>query len=170
MKNIISIFISTVFLIGCSGFLDEENKAGIINSDLYSTSEGYQTLRVNAYNKLRVIYNGTPWLLLAGTDLYQLPRATPSNGIYDYTSSLNATNGDVKSFYSNCYTVLQAINTAEYYLSAANISDSDKSLYQAEYNFMKGFVHFLLIEQFGGIVINDEYTAFHIGGVLPIRD
>ncbi|KAA6349151.1 hypothetical protein EZS27_003454 [termite gut metagenome] len=158
MKNIISIFILTIFLIGCSGFLDEENKAGIINNDLYSTSEGYQTLRVNAYNKLRVIYNDTPWLLLAGTDLYQLPRATPSNGIYDYTSDLNATNGNVKSFYSNCYTVLQAINTAEYYLSIANISDSDKNLYRAEYNFMKGFVHFLLIEQFGGIVINDEYT------------
>jgi hypothetical protein len=68
------------------------------------------------------------------------------------------TNGDVSSFYSNCYNVLQQVNTAEHYLSIADISEADKNLYQAEYDFLKGFLHFLLIEQFGGIVVNDEYT------------
>lgn len=157
MKKILYTIICAILLNSCSGFLDEDNKAGISNTDLYSTPEGYQTLRVNAYSSLRNIYRTAPLVLLAGTDLYQMPRGMTENGIYDY-ARLYDTNGDVSSFYTNCYNVLQQVNTAEYYLSIANISDADKALYQAEYDFMKGFLHFLLIEQFGGIVINDEYT------------
>jgi starch-binding outer membrane protein, SusD/RagB family len=157
MKKILGILFSALILSGCSGFLDEDNKAGITNVDLYATKDGYQTLRVNSYSSLRNIYQDGPAVLLAGTDLYQMPRGVTANGIFDYTHLYN-TNGDVKDFYTNCYSTLQAINTAEYYLASAGISDADKALYQSEYNFMKGFIHFILIEQFGGIVINDEYT------------
>jgi hypothetical protein len=157
MKKTIHILIFALLLNSCSGFLDEDNKAGISNNDLYSTPEGYQTLRVNAYSSLRTIYREAPLVLLAGTDLYQMPRGMTENGIYDYVR-LYDTNGDVSTFYTNCYNVLQQVNTAENYLGIAEISDSEKSLYQSEYDFMKGFLHFLLIEQFGGIVINDEYT------------
>lgn len=157
MKPIIYSIILVISFYSCSGFLDEDNKAGISNTDLYSTAEGYQTLRVNVYSSLRNIYREAPLVLLAGTDLYQMPRGMTENGIYDYVR-LYDTNGDVSSFYSNCYNVLQQVNTAEHYLSIADISEADKNLYQAEYDFLKGFLHFLLIEQFGGIVVNDEYT------------
>ncbi|MDR1343223.1 MAG: RagB/SusD family nutrient uptake outer membrane protein [Prevotellaceae bacterium] len=156
MKKILNMALSAVLLTGCSDFLEEDNRAGISNDELYVSAEGYQTLRVNAYSSLRAIYEETPRVLLAGTDLYQLPRNN-TDPIYDYVN-LTPTNADVKTFYTDCYTVLQALNTAEHYLSIAEISDGDKGLYQAEYNFLKGFVHFLLIEQFGGVVINDEYT------------
>jgi hypothetical protein len=157
MKPIIYSIILVISLYSCSGFLDEDNKAGISNTDLYSTAEGYQTLRVNVYSSLRNIYRTAPMVLLSGTDLYQMPRGVTEDGIYDYMH-LYDTNGDVSDFYSNCYNVLQQVNTAEYYLPIADISEADKNLYQAEYDFFKGFLHFLLIEQFGGIVINDEYT------------
>ncbi|MDR3189505.1 MAG: RagB/SusD family nutrient uptake outer membrane protein [Prevotellaceae bacterium] len=156
MKKIFNIALSVVLFTGCGDFLEEDNRAGITNDELYASTEGYQTLRVNAYSSLRAIYEETPRVLLAGTDLYQLPRNN-TDPLYDYRN-LNPTNADVEDFYTNCYTVLQALNTAEYYLNIAEISDGDKSLYQAEYSFLKGFVHFLLIEQFGGVVINDEYT------------
>lgn len=157
MKNIFNIIIIATLLSSCSSFLEEDNKAGITNDDLYATTEGYQTLRVNAYSNLRTIYQDAPMVLLAGTDLYQMPRGTVNNGIYDYTT-LYDTNADVSDFYDNCYTVLQAVNTAEYYLALANISTDDKSLYQGEYDFFKGFIHFILLEEFGGIVINNEFT------------
>lgn len=156
-KTLITIIAVTLFLFSCSGFLDENNKAGITNEELYKTEEGYQTLRINAYSNLRTIYSSAPFVMLAGTDLYQLPRGTTNNGIYDYMT-LYDTNSDVKDFYSNCYTALQAINTAEYYLPTADIKEDDRTLYQSEYDFLKGFIHFLLVEEFGGIVINDEYT------------
>ncbi|MDR1417057.1 MAG: RagB/SusD family nutrient uptake outer membrane protein [Prevotellaceae bacterium] len=156
MKTILNMALLALLLGGCSGFLDEDNRAGITNDELYASPEGYQTLRVNAYSSLRAIYEETPRVLLAGTDLYQLPRNN-TDPIYDYRN-LSSTNPDVRAFYTDCYTVLQALNTAEFYLSIAEISDSDKGRYQAEYDFLKGFVHFLLIEQLGGVVINDEYT------------
>ncbi len=158
MKKIIySLLISSLLLSGCGNFLEEEDKAGITNSELYATESGYQTLRVNAYNSLRLIYDESPMALLAGTDLYQMPRGVVNNGIYDYVT-LYDTNEDIETFYRECYQVLQAVNTAEYYLPGAAISYTDRGLYQAEYDFLKGFVHFLLLEQFGGIVINDTYT------------
>lgn len=159
MNKINSIIIGAAILLltNCSGFLEEDNKAGITNDDLYATEEGYETLRINAYANMRTIFRECPLTLVAGTDLYQKPRSMGANGIYDYMY-LYDTNGDVLTFYTNCYLALQAFNTAEYYLSIAEISADKKTLYQAEYDFLKGFVHFLLIEQFGGIVINDEYT------------
>ncbi|MBP1614312.1 MAG: SusD protein [Bacteroidetes bacterium] len=158
MKNIFIIALSVLLFTSCSGFLDEENKAGITNEELYATADGYETLRTNAYANLRTIYKDCPMALLAGTDLYQMPRGTTANGIYDYYN-LYDTNSDVEEFYTNCYTALQAINTAVHYLSIADITDANKVLYQNEYDFMKGFIHFILLEEFGGIVINDEYTA-----------
>lgn len=157
MKKIIIYCASILLFTSCANFLDEENKAGINNNDLYKTEVGYETLRVNAYSKLRIIYQESPMLLLAGTDLYQMPRGVTINGIYDYYN-LYETNGTVLDFYKKCYEVLQAVNTAEHYLSIADISEEKKNLYQAEYDFMNGFLHFLLVEQFGGIVINDEFT------------
>lgn len=157
MKKIIALFISVILFSSCSGFLDEENKAGITNEDLYSTAEGYETLRINAYNNLRLLYQEKPYLFLAGTDLYQMPRSTHGHGIYTY-QELFKSDGDVKTFYKNAYTSIQAVNAAEHYLEIAPLSADKKSLYKAEYDFLKGFIHFLLIEQFGGIVINDEFT------------
>jgi hypothetical protein len=69
MKPIIYSIILVISFYSCSGFLDEDNKAGISNTDLYSTAEGYQTLRVNVYSSLRNIYREAPLVLLAGTDL-----------------------------------------------------------------------------------------------------
>ncbi len=157
MKKIFNILAVFILLSSCSSFLEEKNKAGINNDDLYKTKEGYQTLRVNAYSTLRNVFQEGPLILFAGTDVFQMPRGMNANGIYDYTN-LNHENGDVTTFYKNCYNAIQQVNTAIYYLDIADISEEDKALYLAEYNFLLGFYHFILIEQFGGIVLNDAYT------------
>lgn len=157
MKKLAIIFLSALTLSSCESFLEEDDKAGITNDELYVTEAGYETLRINAYNSLRSIYNDGPKVMLAGTDLYQMTRNVTADGLFDYRT-LYDTNGDVETFYTNCYTSLQAVNAAEYYLQNANISDEKKQQYQGEYNFMKGFLHFILLEEFGGVVISDEYT------------
>lgn len=157
MKNIIALLLAVILFSSCSDFLDEKNKAGITNDDLYTTVEGYETLRTNAYNKLRPIYEESPYLLLAGTDLYQMPRGGSDIGVYKYTN-LSNTDAETLKLYERVYQAIQAVNAAEYYLEVAPVTDANKNLYQAEYHFMKGFLHFLLIEQFGGVVINDEFT------------
>jgi hypothetical protein len=156
MTGVVAAMIIT--FAGCSDFLAEENKAGITNEKLYVTEQGYQTLRINAYTQLRTIYRIVPQVLVGGTDLYQFPRGNMNNGLFNYVD-LFPTNGDVRTFYRDCYNALQAINTAVYYLDGAEISANLKDLYAAEYNFLKGFIHFLLAEQFGGVAINDEYTT-----------
>jgi SusD family. len=157
MKKTLIYLASILLFTSCSGFLDEEDKAGINNNKLYETEIGYETLRTNAYASLRIIYDSSPFVLLAGTDIYQLPRNTPNNGIYEYSTLYN-TNGDVETFYRECYQVLQAINAADFYLSIANISEEKKALYKSEYDFLNGFIHLLLVEQFGGVPISDSYT------------
>ncbi|WP_277233014.1 RagB/SusD family nutrient uptake outer membrane protein [Phocaeicola salanitronis] len=157
MKKLAIILLSALTLSSCESFLEEDNKAGITNDELYVTAIGYETLRVNAYNSLRTIYNDGPKVMLAGTDLYQMARGVSNDGLFDYRS-LYDTNGDVETFYTNCYNSLQAVNAAEYYLANADLDDTTKQQYQGEYDFMKGFLHFILLEEFGGVVISDEYT------------
>jgi len=157
MKKIFSILALCLFLGGCDSFLEEDNRAGIDNNKLYTTAEGFETLRVNAYSRFREVFRSTPNLQLAGTDIYQKPRGMTNNGIYDYTY-LYPTNSDVLTFYTNVYTTIQAINAGLNYVDIAEISETNRQLYTSEFHFMRGFLHFLLIEQFGGIVINDEYT------------
>lgn len=65
-------------LVGCSDFLEEDNKGGISNADFYQTETGYQTLITASYNTLRTTFRNTPWLQLAGTDIYNLSRGLPN--------------------------------------------------------------------------------------------
>ncbi|HSN60851.1 MAG TPA: hypothetical protein VLR49_07950, partial [Ferruginibacter sp.] len=71
-KSLVYIIIIFSFFsfIGCSDFLEEDNKGGIGNEDFYSTVSGYNTLKTATYAQLRELYKGTPILELDGTDLY----------------------------------------------------------------------------------------------------
>ena len=97
MKKLAIILLSALTFSSCESFLEEDNRAGITNDELYVTAIGYETLRVNAYNSLRAIYNDGPKIMLAGTDLYQMARGVTSDGLFDYRS-LYDTNGDVETF------------------------------------------------------------------------
>ena len=57
MKKLAIIFLSALTLSSCESFLEEDDRAGITNDELYVTEAGYETLRINAYNSLRSIYN-----------------------------------------------------------------------------------------------------------------
>lgn len=158
MKKILSILVLlTVVFTGCEKFLEEDNKGGITNDEFYRTAAGYETLMTASYSSLRTVYRQTPWLLFAGTDMYQRPRGTGDRSIQEY-EQLYPTDGYVKTFYKNCYDGIQIVNMSLYYNDLPKITDAKRSQYKAELQFLRAFYHFLLIEQFGGIVINSEAT------------
>lgn len=156
-KSIVYIFIILSFLgfIGCSEFLEEDNKGGIGNEEFYSTELGYNTLKTATYAQLRVLYRGTPTLELEGTDLYLKGYGSNSN-FANYNFEANA--GAVKDLYSRCYRGIQYANAGLHYLDRPPMTDADKKATEAELRFLRAFYHFLLVEQMGGIVINNEYT------------
>ncbi|HNW57638.1 MAG TPA: RagB/SusD family nutrient uptake outer membrane protein [Bacteroidales bacterium] len=167
MKKIVYILFILVIAVSCTDFLEEDNKGGISNDDFYSTAAGYETLMTASYATLRTTYGTTdlsgtvascPWVLLAGTDLYQKTRQNDHLSLYEY-SSLYPSDNYVKEFYTNCYQSIQTINTALYYNDApVNMDAGKRATYKAELRFLRAFYHFLLVEQFGGITINNQIT------------
>jgi starch-binding outer membrane protein, SusD/RagB family len=156
-KSILSIFIfiSLYGFIGCSDFLEEDNKGGIGNEDFYSTVNGYNTLKTATYSQLRELYKGTPILELDGTDLYL--KGYNVNSIYaDYKFESNAS--ALMDLYKRCYTGIQYANAGLHFIDLPPLAEADKKVTEAELRFLRAFYHFLLVEQMGGIVINSEYT------------
>ncbi len=158
MKKILSILLISLLLVSCSDFLIEDNKGGISNDDFYKTEAGFNTLMTASYSTLRTMYRDTPFLILAGTDMYQRPRGTGDRSIYEY-EQLYATEGYVNTYYKNCYDAIQVINMALSYIDLPDITDAKRSAYKAELQFLRAFYHFLLAEQFGGVYINKEATV-----------
>jgi len=156
MKKIFSIMLLFAFT-GCSDFLEEDNKGGISNEDFYRTETGYQTLITASYSTLRTNFRNTPWLLLAGTDIYNLSRGFAERGLMEY-EQLYPENGQVKTFYVNCYNAIQVINMGLFYNDIVEMDQTARNRLKGELQFLRAFYHFMLIEQFGGIIINDEPT------------
>ncbi len=156
-KSIVIILIIFSFFgfVGCSDFLEEDNKGGIGNEQFYSTQTGYETLITSAYSVLRDLYSGTPILELDGTDLYLKGYQITSN-YADYNFEANAS--ALLTFYQNCYRGIQYANAGLFYIDLPDMSDSDKKVAEAELRFLRAFYHFLVLEQMGGVVINTEFT------------
>lgn len=102
MKKLAIIFLSALTLSSCESFLEEDDRAGITNEELYITEAGYETLRINAYSSLRSIYKDGPKVMLAGTDLYQMTRNLTSDGLFDYRT-LNSIAGLKKAAEAKVY-------------------------------------------------------------------
>jgi hypothetical protein len=77
--------------------------------------------------------------------------------LYRY-NSLYADNNDVKAFYDSCYRSIQKVNAGLYYNELPEMDEDERAQLKAELRFLRAFYHFILIEQFGGIVINNEFT------------
>jgi starch-binding outer membrane protein, SusD/RagB family len=156
-KPIIYIFIIISFFsfIGCSDFLEEDNKGGIGNDQFYSTQTGYQTLVTSTYSALRELYKGTPILELDGTDLYLKGYGVGSN-YADYNFEANAS--AVLDLYKRCYTGIQYANAGLHFIESPKMSDDVKKVTEAELRFLRAFYHFLVLEHMGGVVINTEFT------------
>ena len=156
-KNIVYALIILLLTSGCSDFLNENNKGGITSDDFYKTEEGYITLITATYNSLRSVYGTKPWLFVAGTDMIQESHRYDHRGIQAY-QELTAEDPDVTEFYTRCYQGIQKANAALHYAATTEVEPNKLSVLVGEMRFIRAFYHFLLLEQFGGVCINQEMT------------
>ncbi len=158
MKKLIYLLSLTFVLSACSDFLNEDNKGGITSDEFYSTADGFETLVTATYSSLRTMFGSQPWLLVAGTDMYQISRRDDNHGIQRY-DVLEANNGSVRDFYQRAYAGIQVANTGLFYADKGpDMNPATLSIRRAELRFLRAFYHFLLLEQFGGVAINDVMT------------
>ena len=94
-------------LTSCSDFLEAKNKSNINSDEYFITEDGFENYSVYPYYLLRNIYNGAPNLFCSGTDLYEQGRSNYSSSQLSLYKDLNAQNGDVLSFYKNCFNGIQ---------------------------------------------------------------
>ncbi len=151
------LILCNFMFVSCSDFLEEDNKAGISNDEFYATASGYETLMTASYSSLRTLYRDTPWLLIAGTDMYQNARGSDNRAILEYQQLLPS-DAYVKTFYKNCYDGIQIFNIGLKYNEITTVAAVKKAQYKAELRFLRAYYHFLLVEQFGGVAINSEPT------------
>ncbi len=162
MKKLLYILvIACLSLSACSDFLEEENKSGITNEEFYKTAAGFESLMTASYTSLRDIYgrdgSDGPWLFMAGTDMYEISRQDVARGLMTY-GELFPNDARVTSFYKTVYAGIQNTNLGIKFIDNADLAAATKTQYRAELHCLRALYHFLLIEQFGGIVINKEAT------------
>lgn len=134
-------------LTSCEDFLDADNKSiANENADSYF-SENPEELRATAYNYLYSL-GANISMMDRATDLYINPRGTDDGEFAKFT--ITPENGDVKSYYTNCYKMINQANALTYYAGA------DTKLGQ-EGLFLRNYGYYLLTQQFGAVPYVKEY-------------
>lgn len=106
------ILLSSAVLSGCSGFLDQDNRSNVPSDHFYRTEKGFTSLTNSAYSSLRSLYNTSPQMFVAGTDLYADGK---SQGVVMSQYTFTADEGVVKNFYQNCFKGIQLANSVIHY-------------------------------------------------------
>ena len=143
-------------LTSCSDFLEAKNKSNINSDKYFVTEDGFENYSVYPYYLLRNIYNGAPNLFCSGTDLYEQGRSNYSSSQLSLYKDLNAQNGDVLSFYKNCFNGIQQCWGVIQYGEKAAGSNVAKRVDEAKA--LMAFYYYLLTQQIGGVPILDHYV------------
>lgn len=156
MKKLLFALIAAtgLTLTSCSDFLEAKNKSNIDTDAYFTTEEGFENYSVYPYYLLRNIYGGAPNLFCSGTDLYEQGRSNYSSTPLSLYKDLNAGNGDVLSFYQNCYKGIQECwGVIEYGSKAAG---KNVALRIDEAKVLMAYYYYLLTQQIGGVPILDH--------------
>lgn len=121
-------------------FLDSENKSTVTADEQFTTETGWNQLLVNAYFKLRAVYNN-PMLFCAGTDMYTVAQGNTKSPLHTY--AYNADNKEVQDLYVNAYAAINAANCVLKYCSDEAIND--------EARFVRNLSYYVLTQHFGSI-------------------
>lgn len=139
-------------LTGCSDFLDQDNRSNVASAQFYATTTGFANLTNSAYSTLRSLYNTSPLLFVAGTDLYADGK---SQGVVLSQYTFTADEGNIKNFYVNCYKGIQLANSVIAY--GETTADSGVRLqYIDEARFLRAWYYFQLVQQYGPVALNTK--------------
>ena len=148
MKKILIAGILLLSLSSCSDYLDEVNKTDVLADELYATESGFRNLVNATYGTLRDVYS-SPWMFMAGTDMYVDGRNAGPTGLTTY-KTLSPGEDEVAEFYRLCYEAIQLCNVGIYYSDKTEVV-STLTANTGEVKFLRAHYYFLLVQSFGGV-------------------
>ncbi|MCD7935409.1 MAG: RagB/SusD family nutrient uptake outer membrane protein [Tannerellaceae bacterium] len=159
MKNIVITFlISCLILTGCD-ILDENPKTILTPAGYYDTKTGIETLVNACYSRLRGFTASNTHLLRLteqGTDIFESGVDGAIN-FDDYNISL--TSEEITQVWEDCYIGINACNTVAYYMPlVSDMTESEKEVRLAEARFLRAYMYYHLIMQFGDVHFTLEAT------------
>jgi len=156
MKNIkIAIVLLGLIFTACSGYLDEENLGNTTAENYYTTQKGYEGLVNAAYASLRNVYQPTPYMFCAGTDLFFNSHEEVPVGLASY-QTLTPGNTEVSLFFNTLYQSIQKANMGLAY--AEKTEDfSELKTRVAELKTIRAYYYFLLVQNFGDVTLVTDF-------------
>jgi hypothetical protein len=159
MKKIFLIYIAISFLFSGCDILDEDPKTVLPPGGYYNTKTGIETLVNACYARLRSFTASTTNLLQLteqGTDIFEAGIDGTVN-FDEYNISLTA--GQITSVWQECYIGINACNNVTHFIrSVSDMSDTEKNRREAEARFLRAYMYYHLIMQFGDVHLSLEAT------------
>ncbi|GGF33091.1 RagB/SusD family nutrient uptake outer membrane protein [Echinicola rosea] len=154
MKSIKTILYTAALglaISSCAGYLDEENLGNTTAENYYGDQAGYEGLVNATYSTLRDVYQPTPYVFCAGTDLFFAAHAEVPLGLASY-QTLTPGNGQVEELFKTLYQSIQIANMAlEYSNETAPYTALETRV--AEVRTIRAYYYFLLVQNFGDVTL-----------------
>ena len=176
MKNLLKLGLAGIALCSLPIFnscnLQEKNLATVSLDKSFTDRPGFEGLVNGCYNDLYFLYGKADYIAPteAGTDLW-VNVGNSGAGYVLYDNRLVTTDGNLKVIWGSAYTTINLCNTAIFYGKEVKgySSTDEKDTKLAEAYFLRAFANFILVEQFGGVVLRTASAA--VDGVenSPVR-
>lgn len=177
MKKIFNInislyttFLLTLLLPACS--LEEKNRTTVSLELSYKDKAGFEGLVNSAYNDLYFLHGKVDYIAPTetGTDLW-VNVSNSGIGFIQYASQLNPDDGNIRVIWGTAYTVINLCNTAIHYAKEVKgyASQQELNAKLAEVYFLRAFANFILVEQFGGVVLRTTSSIIEGADNSPKR-
>lgn len=164
MKNKIAIIFAAFSMLSLSAckkdFLDK-NPLNSVSSQIFWNSEAdVQTALAGVYTRLQQNFLGYERVYLdaLSDNAFPYQNTNQTNLLEMTTGSISpGLGGALVNLYSSPY---RAITSCNYFLDnvdRAPVSDARKNVYKAEVRFIRALAYFDLVQNFGGVPINEKY-------------
>lgn len=170
LKTVSLMFCLVGLIQSCS--LDEKNLTTISLDKSYGERAGFEGLVNSCYENLYFLHGKVDYIAPteAGTDSWENV-STSGIGYAQYASQLNPDDGNVKVIWGTTYATINLCNTAIYY--SKNVqgysSTEEMNAKLAEVYFLRAFSNFILVEQFGGVVLRTKSSIIEGADNAPVR-
>jgi len=164
IKSLIGAAVLTMFLMGCSSDILNEQPRSIYTPDYFKTQAGVQGGVTSLYANLRNLYGYAYYYNTCetGTDEATYAQSADGNfkdmdlsGVGSVTGSTSRTDALWGTVFPNINTANGIIENAEAVnLAKAGTADTIKSSLIAEARFFRAFDYFLLVQTFGGVPLD----------------
>jgi len=160
MKSIYYYLLAGLMLItsGCSDWLSED-KAPVMSYDFYETEQGLDAAIVAAYSFLRWGVGGERFDVFTelGTDLFTEGEDGSNRESFNkYATQLNPDVGILNEMWENHYKGISDANIAMQKIMDSDLMEEIKNKGYAEMQFIRAYLYFDLVQQFGRIPLVTE--------------